>query len=606
MTYRMGVQEVDESTFVSPVTNETGAMSLISAKGKNTPVLVQDTTDLLTRTGNPSATYSSVFEAVSFVSAAPLWIVCPYGTNSLWGGVQVTSSATTAFTFGQVNPDTSFDFELVNVLRSGVVQASVASGQVTFTASLANTPIMNNSLSIEANGTVLDISESLGVISGTDIDTGTNTLNKTNGALAFQVKAGVVTTGQQIVAKWAAKEDLSATISHAFFSASPCTDDLSISIDYVSGTKFTLSLYQLSSTGVYTAISDHVGITYSLTRELDAFRKSIYIEDVFKDDPYLIPVINEAFTGTTYTVDDTYVNFDGGYRETALTSDVNTAWEQFLNYRKYPAKIFMDATGGYASKINSVIQVAQPRSHGITVLTFGNSVSESASERSGLSLDSDNINIYDCWFQIQDPYNNSYAWISNVGSIGKKFAAMEDVYDSGHPAGIDEDGHGGQMADWKYVQAEKDYTDADLQTLDLAQINPVIFDPAYGVMIYGNKTAQVTLSDTSYTGARRAYNFLIENVTTQVLRKQEFKNNDASHRNRARILTDDFITTTLGAVGAFAEWYVQCDTKNNTDAIRNQRKFILDIFVKVTPDSEFITLRVTRLSQNAVIADFVK
>jgi hypothetical protein len=165
---------------------------------------------------------------------------------------------------------------------------------------------------------------------------------------------------------------------------------------------------------------------------------------------------------------------------------------------------------------------------------------------------------------------------------------------------------GGQISDWEVIEMEKEYSDTELKLLDDAQINPIIKDPVYGVMLYGNKTAQATLSDTSYIGARRAYNFLIENITTQVLRQQEFKNNDDDHRNKAKIITDEFIASTLGAVGALSEWYVQCDIKNNNDAIRNQRKFLLDIFTKVTTDSEFTVLRLTRLAQNAVIADFIQ
>ena len=71
-------------------------------------------------------------------------------------------------------------------------------------------------------------------------------------------------------------------------------------------------------------------------------------------------------------------------------------------------------------------------------------------------------------------------------------------------------------------------------------------------------------------------------------------------------MTDEFIASTFGAVGAFREWYVQCDDKNNNDAILNQRKFVLDIYVKITPTSEFVLLRLTRVSQGTVIADLVK
>ena len=51
-----------------------------------------------------------------------------------------------------------------------------------------------------------------------------------------------------------------------------------------------------------------------------------------------------------------------------------------------------------------------------------------------------------------------------------------------------------------------------------------------------------------------------------------------------------------------AKILVVCDGDNNTDLIKQQRKFLLDIYIKATPTSEFVILRLTRVSQTQTIA----
>jgi hypothetical protein len=552
--------------------------------------------------GSPSSTYPSVFEALAFVRKAPLYIVCPHGTNSLWGGIDVTSSAATGFGQGRVDPIASFDYTTVNA--SGVLSLGTGDGVATnFTGTASPIPVEEGSTEfyIGSSTTALSITDSGGTFSGTDVSAGTITYATGATNITF---ASAPASGSAVNMNYTYNVDLSSSVSHSFFATSPYTDNLSADIEYVSGTKFKMTLYEKSGT-IYTAISGYEGIEYSLTREKNGFGASIYIEDVFKDDPYVIPIINTAYTGTTYTVNATKVDFSGGRRRDPLTSDYTTGWNFFRKARKYPVRIVMDALGNAQNTINTIITTYQPYAHGLTVLSYGNSVSDHTTERSGYAIDSDNISFYCNWSRIEDVYNNSEAWISNIGSIGKKYAMMSNVYDSQSPAGIDEDDHGGQLNDWRYLEVEEDFSDSELQTLDEAQINPIIFDDTYGVMVYGDKTAQATLSDTSFISHRRAFNYLLDKITKHVLRKQEFKNNDADHRNKARILVDDFISSTLGAVGAFREWYVQCDENNNTDQILAQRRFVLDIFVKVTPNSQLIQCRLTKVGQNTVLAELI-
>jgi hypothetical protein len=397
------------------------------------------------------------------------------------------------------------------------------------------------------------------------------------------------------------------TISHVLFNASAynSTNQVKVaSVSSTSGTQFIASIYNVSN-GTARIITSY---TYSLTREQDNFGKSLYFADVFKDNPYLICKYNTNTTvvaGTYSLLGTVAYTLTGGYRgSTPQSNTVTTAWQVFISSNKYPIKIFMDALGGHAGDIDTLITTYQPYAIGISVIPLDKSVADAVTYRNGLSLDTDVVSLYYNWSEIKDPYNNSYVWISNVGSIGGKYAQMVDVYDSYSPAGIDENHHGGQLSDWTPIDVEYDFTDANLQTLDEAQINPCILDEIYGLMIYGDKTLQVSLSDTSYVGTRRIYNFIIKNIIRQVLRKQEFKNNDESHRYKAKAMTDNFLSPIL-AGEYLRSALVICDSSNNTNEVLELRRFILDVLVQATPNSQKCILRLTRLSQTAIIADFL-
>jgi len=505
MSYRLQVIERDYSGFVTGQTDETGAMVIISSKGPKKPVKCQSEADVLLYFGNPSATYYSVFEAISFCKVAPCWISSAYADDAVWGGVDISSGTVTAFESGR-NYNT-WDY-------------GVSSGE----------------------------------------------------------------------------------ISHSFFAASPYEDDLAVKIKTLDLNTFKLSLYKVV-TGGYSYLTEY---TYSLQKIKDNFGKSLYIFDVFDDDPYLIPKVNENTTVTSHNLSGTaYVELEGGSRgSTPTDSDINSSWDYFKYPNKYEAKIFMDVLGGFDSTINNIIQNYQPYAHGLTIIPFGKDAEEAVEYRQQNLIDSDNISYYTNWARIKDIYNNSSAWISHIGSIGKKYALMADVYDALSPAGIDENNHGGQLDDWIILEMENDYTNSDLQILDESQINPIIYDLVYGPMVYGDKTAQVSNSDTSFIGTRRLYNYIIDNVTRQVLRKQEFKLNDEPHRIKARLMTQAFLEPIV-SLGLVREIYVQCDENNNTDAVLEQRRFILDIYIKITPNSQFVTLRLTRISQTQTIAEFL-
>jgi hypothetical protein len=398
-------------------------------------------------------------------------------------------------------------------------------------------------------------------------------------------------------------------VSHSFFSVSPQVDDLAVSIKYVSGTKYQMSLYEVLSSGnSYITYYD-----YSLSREKDGFGRSLYYEDVFNNDPYVKIKVNANWVSGTITLPgSTVYAFNGGTRgDDPSTGDYTIGWANFQKVNKYKSNIIMDCTGENATTINSLVTNYQKWAHAITCIPLGYSATEAVIYRNSLGINSDKISLYTNWAKIQDDYNNSMAWISHVGSIGGKYAMMYNAYDAASPAGIDENGWGGILSDWKVIEMENDYTDfdrglgSDLQVLDEAQINPLVFTESDGLLIYGDKTLQSTNNDTSFIGTRRLYNFIDDTVQRQILKLQEFKVNDSLHRLRARTMATTFLEPILNA-GWIREFYVLCDESNNTDSVLDRREFVMDIYIKVMPNSQFCKMTLRRVSQSTVISSLLQ
>lgn len=400
--------------------------------------------------------------------------------------------------------------------------------------------------------------------------------------------------------------NIKSDTSFSLFTASPFNDNVetyTVEVYRVTGKIYKCILRQLTPYG-----SIQVKMyEFSLLREKNSFGKSIYYEDVFKDDDYLKIYVNTDYSNVADPVREE-VTLSGGYRGNEPTIvDYYDSWNYFKQKNIYKVKNFFDVVGNSATKILEIISNYQPYAFGATVVPFGNNSLDAINYRKNLGIDSDKIALYTNWELIEDSYNNSYVWTSGMGKVAVKYAQMNDVFDGLAPAGIDDaSGHGGQLkTGFRVIRREYDYTDHELQMLDENQINPIIKNDFYGNMIYGDRTLQVSNSDTSYIPHRRLFNYIIENVSVQILDKQIFKLNDQINRLLVKSQTETFLAPIL-ALNLIRDLYVQCDETNNNDDVLQLRQFVLDIFIKVTPFSEFVKLRLTRLPQGGSISQFIQ
>ena len=120
------------------------------------------------------------------------------------------------------------------------------------------------------------------------------------------------------------------------------------------------------------------------------------------------------------------------------------------------------------------------------------------------------------------------------------------------------------------------------------RINPIIFSPGGGIILFGDKTGLGKASAFDRINVRRLFIFL-ENAISSAARDQMFEFNDEITRTNFVNIVEPFLRDVQAKRGIF-DFRVICDETNNTAAIIDNNEFVADIFVKPARSINFIGL----------------
>lgn len=376
-------------------------------------------------------------------------------------------------------------------------------------------------------------------------------------------------------------------------SISPYTDDLGVKVSRDStSTDWTIEVYKKNSAGSFVLLYTKI---VSLTAgKKDGFGKFMYIEDVFEDDDYVKVIVNPTSAVTSFTDDTSVVGFAKGDRGSAITTtEIAAGWAYFQQATTYPADIFMDVTSddGVPTSFDTLRNTYQKYSSYLISLPSGETASTAITTKDGYSINNRGLSFFWNYAKVKDTISGQKFWTSQIGKIGAKFAQMDDIFNGGAPAWIDENGHGGQLGPGA-IEMEYDPSEDELELLDSNGINPVVIYPGYGVMVVSQKTGQSpnSLSDTSWIAHSRLFDYIISNILRGVLTFQIVKLNDEVHR-RSAVSKAETLMDPILAANLLSDYKVQCDLSNNDAAARSARQFVFSLAVTVTPYSEEIVLK---------------
>ena len=120
------------------------------------------------------------------------------------------------------------------------------------------------------------------------------------------------------------------------------------------------------------------------------------------------------------------------------------------------------------------------------------------------------------------------------------------------------------------------------------RINPVIFSPGAGIILFGDKTGYGKASAFDRINVRRLFIYL-ENAISAAAKDQLFEFNDEITRTNFVNIIEPFLRDVQSKRGIF-DYVVICDETNNTAAVIDANEFVADIYIKPARSINFIGL----------------
>ena len=162
------------------------------------------------------------------------------------------------------------------------------------------------------------------------------------------------------------------------------------------------------------------------------------------------------------------------------------------------------------------------------------------------------------------------------------------------PAGLN---RGGITA----IQAERNLTHTDRDTLYEGRINPIATFPGVGVCVWGQKTTQKKASALDRVNVRRLL-IKVKKYIASTSRYLVFENNTVATRNRFLSAVVPYMEEVQANQGLYA-FRVVMDTTNNTPEVIDRNILKGDIFLQPAKAAEFIVIDFNVLPTGATFGD---
>ena len=298
--------------------------------------------------------------------------------------------------------------------------------------------------------------------------------------------------------------------------------------------------------------------------------------------------------GTAGALDSTKADINGGYDILGNTEeyDVDFLIQGSASYGKEEAQAL-------ASKL---ISVAELRKDSIAFISpyRGAFLSESADNKTNTinsantitdnvvsffaPLPSSSYAVFDSGYKyMYDRFANTFRYVPLNGDIAG-ICARNDInnFPWFSPAGT------ARGSILNAIKLAYNPTKAQRDVLYTNRINPVIFSPGDGIILFGDKTGLSRASAFDRINVRRLFLFL-EDAISAAAKDQLFEFNDEITRTNFVNIVEPFLRDVQAKRG-ITDYVVVCDQTNNTAAVIDANEFVADIFIKPARSINFIGL----------------
>ena len=285
--------------------------------------------------------------------------------------------------------------------------------------------------------------------------------------------------------------------------------------------------------------------------------------------------------------------------------DISTGYDVFVNTEEYEVDFLLMGSGAYpkedaqalASKIISVAEqrgdavafISPYRGSQVTETSSGYTVNSAANiteEVIGFysSVPSSSYAIFDSGYKYAyDRFSDTFRYVPLNGDIAGLCARNDAInFPWFSPAGTQ------RGAILNAVKLAYNPTKVQRDRLYSNRINPVIFSPGAGIILFGDKTGLAKASAFDRINVRRLFIYL-ENAISAAAKDVMFEFNDTLTRSSFVNAVEPFLRDVQAKRG-IQEFRLICDESNNTAAVIDANEFIADIYIKPNRSINFIGL----------------
>jgi len=285
-------------------------------------------------------------------------------------------------------------------------------------------------------------------------------------------------------------------------------------------------------------------------------------------------------------------------RYSAQLSDVVSAYRLFTNVREYDVD-FLLMGSGYSDKFttqakaNELIAIATQRKDCVAVISPYRSavvdITNTTTQTNNIvdffdGLSSSSYAVFDSGYKYMfDRFNNKFVYVPlNADIAGCMCRTTINDFSWFSPAGSTR----GVINNAVRLAFNPSQAQRDL--LYSRRINPVIYSPGSGIILFGDKTALAQASAFDRINVRRLF-ITIEASIEAAARDQLFEFNDSITRSNFLNIVEPYLRDVQAKRG-ISDFLVICDETNNTPDVIDANEFRADIFVKPARSINFVGL----------------
>lgn len=448
---------------------------------------------------------------------------------------------------------------------------------------------------------------------------------------------GLFTKASNTVSDWYEQQTLGLTNSVVYWKSVAPKPATSQYCAERGGKNDEIHVVVVDDSGSITGVSGNILEKYTnLSKGLDAKvspSENIYYKNYLANSSsYVFAGTSDSLTGTKFTSIDGYVQASGGTiawgqnctginfgssgnRSYSLTSgydyssatggmavslsDILSSYEIFRNPAEYDINFLIAGPDGGSSvfeaqaKANRLIDIAESRKDCIACISPTRSgvlnTSNSDTQTTNIvnffdSVTSSSYAVFDSGYKYMfDRFNNEFRYVPlNADVAGLMARTSINNYAWFSPAGA------ARGVINNAIKLAYNPSQAQRDILYPKRINPVIFSPGSGIILFGDKTGLSVASAFDRINVRRLF-LTIEDTISRAARAQLFEFNDVITRSNFVNIVEPYLRDVKSKRG-ITDFLVVCDESNNTPDVIDSNQFRADIFIKPARSINFIGL----------------